>query len=214
MNNLKNLIVILALIIQCVHATAQHKGYNPVEKMDAFKASFSAASLQTSSIKSDFVQEKNLSLLSEKITSKGKFWFRKENLVRMEYQQPFQYLMIINGNDVYIKDGQKENHVSVKSNKLFQKINKITIDCVRGTVLNNPDFKVKLYENNQQYLLEMIPATKALSEFFSMILLSIDRKDYSVTSINMMEQGGDNTVISFLRKEINTTIPDAVFAVK
>jgi outer membrane lipoprotein-sorting protein len=132
----------------------------------------------------------------------------------MEYQQPFQYLMIINGNDVYIKDGQKENHVSVKSNKLFQKINKITIDCVRGTVLNNPDFKVKLYENNQQYLLEMIPATKSLSEFFSMILLSIDRKDYSVTSINMIEQGGDNTVISFLRKEINTTIPDAVFAVK
>jgi outer membrane lipoprotein-sorting protein len=193
---------------------AQPKGFKPVSNMDAFRTSFNTAAQQMRSIKSDFTQEKNLSLLSEKIVSKGKFWFKRENMVRMEYQQPFQYLMIMNGNNVYIKDGQQENRISVKSNKLFQKINKITVDCINGSILNNKDFGVSAFENAQQYLLEMTPVAKGLSEFFAKIQVTIDRKDYSVTRINMMEAGGDNTVISFTQKELNTTINDAVFSVK
>ena len=42
-------------------------------------------------------------MLSEKIISKGKFWFKKDNLVRLEYVQPYQYLMIINKNNIFIK---------------------------------------------------------------------------------------------------------------
>ena len=205
---------LLFIMISGLAANAQYKGYKAVADINAFKASFTAASKKITSIKSDFVQEKTLSLLSEKIVSRGKFWFRKENLVRMEYQHPFSYLMIINGNNVYIKDGQKENKVSTKSNKLFQKINRLTVDCVQGTVFSNPDFTVKAFENGQQYLVEMIPVGKGLSEFFSRILVTVDRKDFSVANINMMEQGGDNTLIIFQQKEINVSIADAVFAHK
>ncbi|KIC95238.1 LolA family protein [Flavihumibacter solisilvae] len=211
---MRKTILTFLTLISVLMATAQHKGFQPVADMNGFRNAFSTASAAIHSITSNFTQEKNLSLLSEKITSKGKFWFKKENLVRMEYQQPFNYLMIINGNNVYIKDGQQENRISVKSNKLFQKINKITIDCVKGTVLSNTDFKTKAFENSQYYLIEMVPVAKDLKEFFSMILVTVDRKDYSVSKINMIEQGGDNTLISFQQKEINTTIADAVFAVK
>lgn len=193
---------------------AQPKGFKPVGNMETFRTSFTTASQQVTSIKSDFIQEKNLSMLAEKIVSRGKFWFRRENLVRMEYQQPFQYLMIMNGNNVFIKDGQQENKVSVKSNKLFQKINKITVDCIKGSILNNADFTVHAFESQQQYFLEMVPVAKGLSDFFSRIEVTIDRKDYSVTRINMIEAGGDNTVISFQQKELNSTISDAVFAIK
>ena len=193
---------------------AQPRGFKPVADMELFRSSFSAASQKITSLKSDFVQEKNLAMLEEKIVSSGKFWFRRENLVRMEYQHPFQYLMIMNGNNVYIKDGQQENRISVKSNKLFQKINKITVDCIKGAVLNNPDFKTTVFENQQQYMLELVPVAKGLSDFFARIQVTIDRKDYSVIRINMIEAGGDNTVISFQKKELNSTIPDAVFAIK
>lgn len=201
------------LCLPCI-MYAQPKGFKPVGNMEAFRTSFTTASQQVTSIKSDFIQEKNLSMLAEKIVSRGKFWFRRENLVRMEYQQPFQYLMIMNGNNVFIKDGQQENKVSVKSNKLFQKINKITVDCIKGSILNNADFTVRAFESQQQYFLEMVPVAKGLSDFFSRIEVTIDRKDYSVTRINMIEAGGDNTVISFQQKELNSTISDAVFAIK
>jgi len=193
---------------------AQYQGYKPVTDMATFKQDFTTTAQKTQTIKSDFVQEKNLSMLADKIVSKGKFWFKKNNLVRIEYTHPFQYLMVMNQNNVYIKDGQKENKMSTRSNKLFQQINKITVDCIQGTALNNTDFTIKVFENTQGYLIEMTPVTRTLKEFFKNINIAVAKKDYAVTKIDMIEPGGDNTVINFLNREINTNIPDAIFAIK
>lgn len=190
---------------------AQHAGYTPVSDITSFQQQFSAASQKVNSIKSDFTQVKNLSMLSEKITSKGKFWFKKENMVRMEYTQPFQYLMILNKNDIYIKDGQKENKISTKSNKLFQQINQIMVDCVKGTAFSNKDFTVKAFQNGTGYLIEMSPINKTLKDMFKNINVVVDKKQYSVNSIEMVETSGDNTLITFANKELNTDVPDALF---
>ena len=195
-------------------ARAQYPGYKPVSDLSGFKQLFSTTAQSTQTIKADFTQEKELSLLSEKIISKGKFWFKKENKVRMEYQQPFQYLMIINQNNIYIKDGQKENKFSAKSNKLFQQINKIMVDCIQGSVLNNPEYKINVFENAQGFLIELTPSAKALKEFFKNINIFVARKDYTVSKLELHEQSGDKTVINYLNKELNTTLADALFTIK
>lgn len=211
---MRSVVFMLILAIAELHVSAQYAGYKPVADLARFKQEFKTAAGTTQTIKSDFIQEKNLNVLEEKIVSKGKFWFKKTDLVRMEYSTPFQYLMIINKSKVYIKDGQKENTISTKSNKLFQQINKITVDCVQGTALDNPDFKVRVFESGQAYLVELSPVTKGLKDFFRNINIIVSRKDYSVNKIEMYEQSGDNTVISFLNKELNANIPDALFAIK
>ena len=208
---------IMLLITLCLPAfwlQAQYAGYKPMADMAAFKTQFAAATQQMQSIKSDFVQEKNLSMLSEKITSKGKFWFKKNNLVRMEYNQPFQYLVIINNNNVFVKDGDKENKISTKSNKLFQQINRMMVDCVQGTALSNPDFKVAVFENAQGYLVELSPVVKGMKEYFKNINIVLSKKDYSVSRLEMYEQAGDNTIISFVNKDLNAPIADALFVIK
>jgi len=202
------------LLLFCICVRAQHPGYRPVTDLAAFKEKFAAASRQTQSIKADFVQEKNLSLLTEKITSKGKFWFKKDKLVRMEYNQPFQYLLVINNNTVLVKDGQKENKISAKSNKLFQQINRMMVDCVQGTALSNPDFTITVFENTGSCLIELSPVTKGMKDYFKNINIIVAKKDYSVNKLEMYEQSGDNTIISFINKELNVAIPDALFAVK
>ena len=207
------LIFMLFCLIGGLGLKAQYAGYTPLADLAKFKELFSVEAQKVTSIKSDFVQEKNLSMLSEKITSKGKFWFKKDNRVRMEYNQPFQYLMIINKDKVYVKDGQKENTISTKSNKLFQQINKITVDCVQGTVLTNPDFSTRVFENKGAYLVELSPISKNLKEFFKTIVVLVEKKDYSVTRIEMNENSGDNTIIHFVNKEMNTSLPDALFAI-
>ena len=193
---------------------AQHAGYRPIADMAGFKEQFGNAARQTQSVKADFVQEKTLSLLSEKITSKGKFWFKKDNLVRMEYNQPFQYLVVINKNNVLVKDGDKENKISAKSNKLFQQINRMMVDCVQGTALSNPDFKVAVFENAGSWLVELSPIVKGMKDYFKNINIVLAKKDYSVNRLEMYEQSGDNTIISFTNKELNATIADALFAIK
>ncbi len=209
----KQLLFLMLIFIAGTSSRAQYTGYKQLTDLTNFKEQFITAAKKTNSIKSDFQQEKNLSMLSEKITSKGKFWFKKDNLVRMEYNQPFQYLMIINKNNVFVKDGQKENTISTKSNKLFQQINKITVDCVQGTMLTNPDFKVRVFENAKAYLMELLPSAKGLKDYFRNINVIVDKKDYSVSRIEMQELSGDNTIINFTNKELNVTIPDALFAI-
>lgn len=208
------LVFFICAVCPAIFLQAQYPGYKPVADQVKFKEEFGIAAKKTMAIKSDFVQEKNLSLLSEKIVSRGKFWFKKEDQVRMEYNQPYQYLLIINKNNVFVKDGQKENKISTKSNKLFQQINKITVDCVQGTALSNPDFRINVFESNQAYLIELSPVTKGMKEYFKNINVIISKKDYSVNKIEMYEQSGDNTIISFVNKELNPTLPDALFAIK
>ncbi len=206
------LIAVLSLQIHLLHA--QYPGFTSVTDITKFKNEFAAATKKTLTIKSNFVQEKELSMLTEKIVSKGKFWFKKDNMVRMEYNQPFQYLMIINNDKVFVKDAQKENRVSAKSNKLFQQINKIMIDCMQGTALTNLDFKTRVFESKGMFMVELVPVVKGLKDLFKHINVSVDKKDYSVSSIEMLELAGDNTTIRFANIELNTTITNALFTIK
>jgi outer membrane lipoprotein-sorting protein len=211
---MNRIIVTILLLTAGFASNAQYAGYNPVADLAKFKTEFAAATQKTISIKSDFTQEKNLSMLSEKIVSKGNFWFKKDNRVRMEYNTPFKYLMILNKDKVYVKDGAKETKVSTKSNKMFQQINKIMIDCMQGTMLDNTDFKTRVFENKNAALIELTPVTKGMKELFKSINVVVDKKDYAVLSIEMLEISGDNTIMRFTNKELNASIPDNLFDIK
>lgn len=205
-------VLLVALLSACfLTSVAQYPGFKPVTDLAGFKKQFAMESKKTQSIKSNFEQEKNLSLLQEKILSHGKFYFKRENRVRIEYQKPFQYLLIMNGDQIVTRDTQKENKVNVKSNKLFQQVNRIMIDCVQGSIVDSKDFTVRVFENDKAWLLEMTPVGKTLKDFFKTIVIHADRKDYSVASIDMQEPSGDNTLIKFVQKEVNVAVPDDLF---
>jgi outer membrane lipoprotein-sorting protein len=206
------LLVIGLLFTIGVESAAQYAGYKPVADLAAFKKKFASESARVTTITSDFTQEKTLSALTEKITSTGKFWFKRNNRVRIEYVKPFSYLMIMNADKIHVRDNQKENTINVKSNKVFQQVNRIMIDCVQGTILESKDFSTKVFENEKVYLLEMTPSSKNLRDFFQTILLKVDKSDYSVNTIEMNEPGGDQTIISFQNKKLNEQVEDAVFA--
>lgn len=209
---LKKIFIFLLMIVGG-KLYAQYPGFKLMTDTNDFRNQFIKTVQEITTIKSDFIQEKNLSMLSEKISSTGIFWFKKENMLRMEYLKPFQYLMIINKNNVMLKDAEKTNIISIRSNKLFQQISQIMLDCVQGTVLINPKYKIIIFENKTNWMIEMDPFEKGLKDFFKTINIIIDKKDYSVTSVNMVELTGDNTLIRFKNREVNIEIPDAVFSV-
>ena len=203
------LIVSTCFIVQ---NTASAQGFTRVSDTAGVikKIAETANSLQT--IKSDFVQVKNLSVLSEKVVSKGTFYF-KQSKVRLEYNQPFKYLMVINGSKIHIQDDARSTQVDMHKNKLFQEINNIIVGCVSGNIAADKDFSIHFYSSADQLKLEMTPVKKGLSEYFKTIEIYISRKDYSVNRIEMNETSGDNTSISFTNKVINGAIADNLFAV-
>ena len=206
-------IVLFVLLAQGLQAQ-QPAGFSAVKDEKGFRESFSRAGQGIQTIKSDFVQEKNLSLLEEKIVSKGQFFFKKEKKVRLEYSSPYKYLMVINGDDIAIQDDKKVNRMSAKSNKMFRQINEIIVDCLAGTALSNPNYQVQPFENKTQYALLLTPKTKTLREFFNTILVFVDRKDYTVARVDLNELSGDTTVMRFSHQVLNQALPESTFVIK
>ena len=118
-SGIQRYVLIAALVVQYNPVSAQHAGYTALSDPAAFKSNFKQESSNVISIQSNFTQEKILSALTEKIVSKGKFWFKRSNKVRIEYTKPFVYLMVMNGDKMLIRDEQKESRINVKVESTF-----------------------------------------------------------------------------------------------
>ena len=210
------------LLLVCISSlTFAQVAFKPVKDTVALKAKIDNMSKNTGSIDSDFTQVKNMSMLSEKITSKGHFWFlrqesgaQKTNNLRWEYTTPYQYTIVINKDKILIKDESKVKKYDMNSNKVFKEINDIMVSCVNGTVLNSNKFKIAYFENETGYKLELWPTQKSMKESLKKINMYFDKNVTSVVKLEMQEPGDDLTTIEFSNKKLNGPIAAEKFMLK
>jgi outer membrane lipoprotein-sorting protein len=205
-------VIVSFCVIGLLFLQPSYPGYKPVQDVDDFRKKFTVVAAAVKDIKADFTQKKTLVALTETITSKGTLWFKQTDKVRMDYTTPFVYKMIINGDNMLVKDAQKETRMSARSNKLLQQVNRIMIDCMQGSLLESKDFSNRVFENDSYYLLELTPTSKNLQQFFSTIVITVEKKDNSPQIIELNESGGDKTMISLSNKKVNMALPDEVFS--
>ncbi len=204
----------LLFCLPVLNAAAQPKGYAPVKNVSAFQQQLSQSNAAKNTISSDFNQTKNLSLLADKIKSKGKFYFKKDDKVRIEYTSPFTYLMVMNAGQIMVKDEQKTSKINTRNSKTMQSVNRIMIDCMKGSVFQNPDFKVTAYENGGTYLLSLAPSNDAMKKMFKQIDVYMDKKNLDVSKLSMVEVGGDYTDMDFTNTQHNVALNETLFKVK
>jgi outer membrane lipoprotein-sorting protein len=206
--------LIVSFLLVSFSAFAQPAGYSSLKDVNQFKRNFSLSSQQLQSVESDFVQVKNLSLMKNKITSSGKFYYKKENKVRIEYLKPYSYLMVLNGHAMMVKDEQKKSNFNSRNNKMMQSINNIMLDCMSGNVYNNKDFATSVYENQKEYLLSLIPSSSMMKKMFSKIEIYLSKNDFNVLRLNMIELGGDNSLMTFTNRLLNKSLDEKLFSTK
>lgn len=190
---------------------AQTKGFVEVADPVEFKQKAAEVAEQTQTIISDFVQEKSLAIMDEKIISSGKFNFKKESSIRWEYEDPFKYLIIIKNGEIFIKDGDKENKFDMNANKTFASINDMILSSVQGKIMDNEDFAIKIYKGNNQYMVQLIPEDEKMKDFLSKIQIFFDTSDYTVARVKMIESSDDYTSIEFKNRKINQPVSDEKF---
>ena len=211
---MRSVATIIFFSLSGLTAAAQPKGYKPVGNVPAFQQTLSKSTDALQSLQSNFVQTKHLSLLSDKISSKGKFYYRKEDKVRIEYTSPFQYLLVMNGGKVMVRDEQKTSRINARNSKMLQSVNRIMIDCMRGSVFSNPDFKVSAFEGAAGYLLTLAPANESMKKMFSQIDVYLTKTGLDVDRLTLKEQGGDYTDMDFSDSRHNLALNDALFSTR
>jgi outer membrane lipoprotein-sorting protein len=175
-----------------------------------FKTGLEKFSKNTVSIQSDFIQEKKLKMLNDKVTSKGQLFFKKEDKLRWEYQEPYSYIVALNSGKVMVKDEGKVTTYDANANKLFLELNDILVTCINGNIFENKKFSFRFLETDKSKVVEMNPVSPAMKNFIEKIFLYFDA-DFSVAKVDMIEPSKNSTLIIFKNKKLNAEIPEKLF---
>ncbi len=193
---------------------SQFSGFKKVADPKEIAEKLNTASKKTKSIDSDFKQYKHLDILENDIESLGHFSFKAKDKVRWEYLQPYKYLIVMNGKDMWINDGSKTQKYDTESNKMFKEINNLMVGMLQGNILKNENFEIIFYENKNEILAVMKPKLPEMKDFLEHIELYFDNKYYNVKKIIMDEPAGDYTKMIFYNRKMNIEIPDSRFLIK
>ncbi len=200
-------------LLLTAYCNAQYPGFKTVSDVDGFRKNAQEYAKENNSLESDFKQTKHLSMLTENSVSKGKFWFMKENLLRWEYKEPVQYLIVLNSGKAYVKDNGKLKKFDMNSNRIFKQVNELMLAAVKGDILESADYKINYFEGSETFLAELLPLQKNMKEYVKNILIYFDRKDFSVVKFRMTELSGDYTEVEFSNKKANVSLESSIFTV-
>jgi outer membrane lipoprotein-sorting protein len=188
------------------------------ENISKYRDQIAENAKKIKSIKSSFRQVKHLSFLSDKVVTGGTFLLKKENgtnLVKWEYTTPFFYQIVLDGRRVYMKDGDKVTRFDMSSNAVFEELNEIMIKSLDGTILSeNEKFSFDVDVKGRELYIKMVPSRSTMKEYFKEIKMVIDKKDFTVTKLEMIENGGDSTEIFFTERRINIPVDNKEFQLK
>ena len=172
----------------------------------------SAAGITT--LECRFTQVKTLRFLNDKMTSSGRMLFMADGRrLRWEYQQPYQYTLVINGEKVYIKSARNTQTIDIRQSRLFQSIAEMMMNSVTGKSLtSSADFGCTMYSGGDEWVAQLTPKRKEMKKMFKEIRLHFSAQQQMVTQVEMTEPSGDTTVITLKDVKTNGRIDTKMFA--
>ena len=208
----KSLFLLVIAIVFGFGVYSQPEGYSKVADTAYILQKVNEVASQTNTINTEFVQEKNLAFLYEKIISKGILLYEKPEKLRLEYLTPFSYLLIMNNGELLIRNDDKETKIALESSTMFNEINDLIINSIQGKILSMPELSAFFYENEESFFVQLWPQQEALKKYIKTIELYISKKDFTVTDFKVIELSDDYTLIKFVNKKINEEIPEDGFS--
>ena len=206
-------IVAVVFVVLLSSLVAQNDPYVGMKDVAAFKAKLNQKNQTINTLSCDFVQEKSLSFMAQKVISKGIMKYKKPDMMKLEYTTPFQYIMSLYKGKVIIKDNGKVSKYDSKSNKVFKYVNDLMINAVQGNVSDRKEFSIVFKENTKTYLMEMTPIDATMKDYVSKVLVTVSKTDYGVLKVELTEKSGDYTLITFVNRVYNTPLKDEEFLV-
>lgn len=205
------LALILSLTLVLCQGQSVRDEFSPVDSPEQLVKNLNENATKIETIQSSFIQKKQLEFLDETIISKGSFFFKRDNQLRWAYDEPFEYVIVINSGKFLIKDGEQVSTFDIESNPAFTEINRLIVGMVSGNI-NQEKFDMEAFENSSQYRVSLVPLDETMKEVISTMEIYFDKSDLAVAEVLMKESEKDYTVITFIDKKINEPIEEAVFS--
>lgn len=179
-------------------SSASGDGPAEIADLTEFNAKLEKMTSSVNSIDSRFEQRKYMDVLQRDVVSCGSFSFVRPGKIKMEYDEPVDYTIVMDNKSVTIVSSGSENRTPIQGNPMFSQIQNMMTACMTGdlSVLGS-DFTVKHYEDGEQYLVVLVPENSFIKSYITKIELLFDRTTMSLDSLRMTEGGSDYTEYRF-----------------
>lgn len=188
------------------------QGEIPMKDKDAFIKKFDEVSKSTTSIRCNFIQKKYLSFSKEPLISEGKMAYENGNM-RWDQTVPENYLMVITGNEMKIKENGEVTVHGLEENKYMRGLKEIMIGSMTGSLLNSVHFDYDLFENEKSWIVKLTPKKNRLKKMFSEVVMNFNRTTYRMQNVVLKEESGDYTQIDFINPIFNEKLGEEMFKI-
>lgn len=182
--------------------------FTKVENPETLLKKLQQVSKETNNIQSDFTEKKYIAVLNEPQIAKGKMFYQKENKMKWQQNTPFEYIILINNNNLQIKDNGK---VYDKGSLISSKISGFMMGLIKGDYQDSKEYTTHFFQSGKQYKVELIPEVKQLSKVYSKMNLYFAKDTYRLQQIEFFEAGGDRREVDFYNQKYNQPIDKSVF---
>lgn len=186
----------------------------PVRMADPseFGRKLAAMAASVNSIESRFLQSKYIDVLQRTVTTSGEFLFMKPGMVKMQYDAPLDYKIIIDGNTMKTIAGGKTTVASTSGNPMLGQVSAMMTSCMTGDISSLSDeFTISYFDAGEEYLVRMEPCQAMIKDYISGIELRFDKDTMRLDSLKMIEKGADFTEYGFTDVRYNTLDDPAIF---
>lgn len=190
--------------------TAYSQDFSPVESGEKVLSELRKVSQETATIQANFKEEKQVSFLKDTQKSSGIFYYKKDDKMRWQQADPFDYIILINGNSIRVKDGKKEKDMSA-ANRMAGRIRDMMLSMVNGDFQKNSSFTTSCFQNDESYLVVLTPVNKRMKGIYDKINLTFSRKTLRLKELTFFEKGGDRSSMKFYNEKFNQVIDEELF---
>jgi outer membrane lipoprotein-sorting protein len=168
-------------------------------------------------LKTDFVQEKNLAIFKRKIIMRGRIYLQKPNTIAWHVDKPVKYSVLITDTAIrqWDEDTDQVQEIPFSKNPVFKIVlNQLTtwFSGNYGSLLN--EYTVKVMQQ-QPYVFEFMPKETNFSrKIVKSITVTFREDEKYLEKIKIQEMSGDSTTITFEHTVIDVPIDSRFFEVK
>ena len=183
----------------------------PIDNPASLKKRLKDFADKNNSITCGFTQTKQVAYVKDPLITRGKFWFAEPGNIRWEQTSPDSYTMVIAGENMKVKKGEKVERHDLSSNRFLSEFRNLMVSTIDGTILDNGKFTTTYFENTGDYVLKMKPQQSRMKKMFTVLELHFNKSNLHLSKMVMVEKSGDSTSISFENAIFNAKINPTTF---
>lgn len=211
-------VLLIALLTLPLHGQEAPVAYAELTGADQelFLKEMAAALKKVQSLRTEFVQERHVSLFLDPLESRGVCSFERPDRLRWEVVKPYASLLILNGRGVAKFDRVEGELRKMKlggEDLLREVLGQIT-DWIRGDFTRADEMYILTLEKGADFRLRMQPRSEKMSQMIRAVELFIDPETHRVTKVVIREPGEDYLEIRFEKEQLNIKFDPATFSLE